>query len=162
MGWQTDVITQIVFNKETYNSPYAVLDEIRGNEKVIQNITEELSVMVTARPEDLLLHNEDMDLLGLQRVVKEKLEIFEECIIENYKLECLRENFDLRDGDFIENSNRKEAVKKWLIDNYILEENDFNNSNNTNNISSNDNNNTMDTNKVNDIKPIDINAIEGD
>ena len=150
MGWQTDVITQLVFNKETYNSPYVVLDEIRSNEKVIQNITEELSVMVTARPEDLLLHNEDMDLLGLQRAVKEKLEILEECIIENYKLGCLKENFDLRDGDFIENPNRKEAVKKWLINNYILEESDFNS------------NNTVNTTQINDIKPIDINTIEGD
>ena len=67
MGWQTDVITQLVFNKETYNSQYEILDEIRENEKIIQNITEELSVMTTSRPEDLLIHNEDMDLLGLQR-----------------------------------------------------------------------------------------------
>ena len=162
MGWQTNVITQLEFNRETYNSPYVVLDEIRGKEKVIQNITEELSVMVTARPEDLLLHNEDMDLLGLQRTVKDKLEVLEECFIEKYKLEWLRENFDLRDGDFIENPDRKEAVKKWLIDNYILEENDFNNSNNTSNISINGNNNTVNTNQINNIEPVDINAIEGD
>ena len=57
MGWQTDVITQLVFNKETYNSQYEILDEIRENEKIIQNITEELSVMTTSRPEDLLIHN---------------------------------------------------------------------------------------------------------
>lgn len=151
MGWQTDVITQLVFNKETYNSPYAVLDEKRHNEEKIHEIIEELSIMTTSRPEDLLLHNEDMDLFSLQRMVKDKLEVFEECIIENYKLECLRENFDLRDGDFIENPNRKEAVKKWLIDNYILEESDFNN-----------NSNTINTSQVNDIKPIDINTIEGD
>ena len=55
----------------------------------------------------------------------------------------------MRDGDFIKNPNRKEAVKKWLIDNYILEEKDFSN------------NNTVDT-QVNNIEPIDINVIEGD
>ena len=130
MGWQTDVITQLVFNKETYNSQYEILDEIRENEKIVQNITEELSVMTTSRPEDLLIHNEDMDLLGLQREVKNKLELFEECVIDKYKLECLRENFDLRDGDFVENPNRKESVKKWLIDNYILKSEDFNTNNN--------------------------------
>ena len=151
MGWQTDVITQLVFNKETYNSPYAVLDEKRHNEEKIHEIIEELSNMATSRPEDLLLHNENMDLFSLQRMVKDKLEVFEECIIENFKLECLKENFDLRDGDFIENPNRKKAIKKWLIDNYILEESDFNNSSNT-----------INTTQVNDIKPIDINAIEGD
>ena len=149
MGWQTDVITQLVFNRETYNSPYAILDDKRANEEKIHEITEELSIMATSRPEDLLLHNEDMDLFSLHRQVKDKLEVLEECIIDNYKLECLKENFDLRDGDFIKNPNRKEAVKKWLIDNYILEEKDFSN------------NNTVDT-QVNDIEPIDINAIEGD
>lgn len=155
MGWQTDVITQLEFNKETYNSIYGVERDIENNKKVLQDIIEEISVMVTARPEDLLLHNEDMDLLGLQREVKNKLEILEECIIENYKLECLKENFDLRDGDFIKNPNRKEAVKKWLIDNYILEESDFNNN-------SNNNSNIINTTQVNDIEPVDINAIEGD
>lgn len=130
MGWQTGVITQLVFNKETYNSPYAVLDEIRHNEKIIQSITEELSVMATSRPSDLLLHNENMNLLGLQREVKSKLELFEECVIEKYKLECLKENFDLRDGDFIENPNRTEAIKKWLIDNCIIKPEDFNTNNN--------------------------------
>lgn len=127
MGWQTDVIAQLVFNKETYNSYYQVDDEINQNKRTIQNIIEELSVMATARPEDLLIHNEDMDLIGLQREVKDKIEILEECIIENYKLECLKENFDLRDGDFIENPKRKEAVKTWLISNFILEPKDFSN-----------------------------------
>ena len=27
MGWQTDVITQLVFNKETYNSQYEILEK---------------------------------------------------------------------------------------------------------------------------------------
>lgn len=154
MGWQTDVITQLIFNKETYNSPYAVLDEIRNNEKVIQNITEELSVMVTARPEDLLLHNEDMDLLSLQRTLKDKLEVLEECIIENFKLECLKENFDLRDGDYINNPDRKENIKKWLVANYIFNIEDFNNNNNRVG--------TIDNKQINNIEPVDINAIEGD
>lgn len=127
MGWQTDVIAQLVFSKETYNSYYQVEDEINRNKRTIQNIIEELSVMATARPEDLLIHNENMDLMGLQREVKDKIEILEECIIENYKLECLKENFDLRDGDFIENPKRKEAVKNWLISNFILEPKDFSN-----------------------------------
>ena len=149
MGWQTDVITQLVFNRKTYNSPYDILNDKRANEEKIHEITEELSIMATSRPEDLLLHNEDMDLFSLHRQVKDKLEVLEECIIDNYKLECLKENFNLRHGDFIKNPNRKEAVKKWLIDNYILEEKDFSN------------NNTVDT-QVNNIEPIDINVIEGD
>ena len=125
MGWQTSTITQLVFNRETYNDIYQVENEIENNDKTIQNIKEELYTMTTSRPEDLLIHNEDMDLLSLQRETKDKLEILEECIIENYKLECLKETFKLRDGDFIENTNRKQNIKKWLIDNYILDKSDF-------------------------------------
>ena len=125
MGWQTSTITQLVFNRETYNDIHQVENEIENNDKTIQNIKEELYTMTTSRPEDLLIHNEDMDLLSLQRETKDKLEILEECIIENYKLECLKETFKLRDGDFIENTNRKQNIKKWLIDNYILDKSDF-------------------------------------
>lgn len=125
MGWQTSTITQLVFNRETYNDIYQIENEIENNDKTIQNIKEELYTMTTSRPEDLLIHNEDMDLLSLQRETKDKLEILEECIIENYKLECLKETFKLRDGDFIENTNRKQNIKKWLIDNYILDKSDF-------------------------------------
>ena len=50
----------------------------------------------------------------------------------------------------IDNPNRKENVKKWLIDNYILDKSDFSSVDNTNN------------NQTNDIKPISINTIEGD
>lgn len=127
MGWQTSTITQLIFNRETYNDIYQVESEIENNDKTIQNIKEELYTMTTSRPEDLLIHNEDMDLLSLQRETKDKLEILEECIIENYKLECLKETFKLRDGDFIENTNRKQNIKKWLIDNYILDKSDFTN-----------------------------------
>lgn len=127
MGWQTDVITQLVFNKETYNSIYEIEEEIESNNKCIQNIKDELYVMAIARPEDLLIHNEEMDLLGLQRNVKDKLDLLEECIIDNYKLELLKENFDLRDGDFIKNPERVSNIKKWLVDNYILESKDINN-----------------------------------
>lgn len=130
MGWQTDVITQLVFNKETYNSIYEIEEEIESNNKCIQNIKDELYVMTIARPEDLLIHNEEMDLLGLQRDVKDKLDLLEECIINNYKLELLKENFDLRDGDFIKNPERVSNIKKWLVDNYILESKDINNESN--------------------------------
>lgn len=129
MGWQTSTITQLIFNRETYNDIYQIENEIENNDKTIQNIKEELYTMTTSRPEDLLIHNEDMDLLSLQRETKDKLEILEECIIENYKLECLKETFKLRDGDFIENANRKQNIKKWLIDNYILDKSDFVNTN---------------------------------
>ena len=127
MGWQTDVITQIVFNKETYNSIYEIEEEIECNNKCIQNIKDELYAMTIARPEDLLIHNEEMDLLGLQRDVRDKLELLEECIIENYKLEILKDNFDLRDGDYINNPEKTQNINKWLVAHFILESKDINN-----------------------------------
>ena len=86
--------------------------------------------MTVARPDDLLNHNEEMDLLGLQRDVRDKLELLEECIIENYKLEILKDNFDLRDGDYIDNPEKTQNIKKWLVDNFILESKDINNESN--------------------------------
>lgn len=126
MGWQTNVITELEFNKETYDSINHIEENIDINNKIIQNIIEELSVMTVARPEDLLLHNEEMDLLGLQREVKNKIELLEESYIENYKLRCLKENFNLRNGDFVHNSVRRHNIKKWLLDNYILKQEDLN------------------------------------
>ena len=61
----------------------------------------------------------------------------------------LKENFDCVDGDYIDNPDRKINVKKWLIDNYILDKSDFDN---------------YQFNKPNfrDIEPVDLNVIEGD
>ena len=62
----------------------------------------------------------------------------------------LKDNFKCVDGDFIDNPNRKENVKKWLINNYILDESDFNC------------NYKADKSSLKDIEPLDMNIIEGD
>lgn len=120
MGWETNVLTQLVSNEQTFDSSFDVEEEIRINEKYIQNIKEELLVIAVLRPEDLLIHNEDKDLLSLQREVKEKIELLEECIIDNYKLTLLKENFELRSGGLYKESWKKMATKNWLIGNHIL------------------------------------------
>lgn len=125
MGWETNVLENIVFNKETYNSLYEVDSAIDENTQALENLKQELSIMAMSRPEDMLIHNENMNLLGLHREVIDKLNLIEEYIIDIYKLQILRDNFNLRDGDFIDNKNRKNNIKKWLIDNYILEKDDF-------------------------------------
>ena len=114
MGWQTDVLTQIVFNKETYNSVYEVENSIDEENTLITNLKEDLLALAVSRPSDWLINNEDMDLSSLK------------CIIKVYELECLKKNFDLRDGDFIKNNKVRHNVKQWLIDNYILEKEDLN------------------------------------
>lgn len=126
MGWQTDVLTQVVFSKETYNSIYEVEDAIDEEDSLIKNLNEDLLTLAVSRPADWLINNPDMDLLSLKNDVRGKLELLEESIISRYKLRCLKENFDLRDGDFIKNKKVRHNIKQWLIDNYILEKEDLN------------------------------------
>ena len=150
MGWETNVITQISFNKETYDSMYKVEEEIDFCNKRIQEIVNKLMIYSTSRPQDILLNREEATLEDIQEDVEDMLDLLEEYFVKRSDLEALKNNFKCVDGDFIDNPNRKENVKKWLIDNYILDKSDFSSVNNTNNT------------QTNDIKPIDINAIEGD
>ena len=150
MGWETNVITQISFNKESYDSIYKVEEEIDFCNKRIQEIVNKLMIYSTSRPQDILLNREEATLETIQEDVEDMLDLLEEYFVKRSDLEALKNNFKCVDGDFIDNPNRKENVKKWLIDNYILDKSDFSSVNNTNNT------------QINDIKPIDINAIEGD
>ena len=150
MGWETNVITQISFNKETYDSIYKVKDDIDFCNKRIQEIVNKLMVYSTSRPQDILLNREEATLETIQEEVEDMLDLLEEYFVKRSDLRALKNNFKCVDGDFIDNPNRKENVKKWLIDNYILDKSDFSSVNNTDNT------------QVNDIKPIDISTIEGD
>ena len=150
MGWETNVITQISFNKETYDSMYKVEEEIDFCNKRIQEIVNKLMIYSTSRPQDILLNRGEATLEDIQEEIEDMLDLLEEYFIKRSDLEALKNNFKCVDGDFIDNPNRKENVKKWLIDNYILDKSDFSSVNNTNNT------------QTNDIKPIDISTIEGD
>ena len=150
MGWETNVITQISFNKESYDSIYKVEEEIDFCNKRIQEIVNKLIIYSTSRPQDILLNREEATLETIQEDVEDMLDLLEEYFVKRSDLEALKNNFKCVDGDYIDNPNRKENVKKWLIDNYILDKEDFSSVNNTNNT------------QTNDIKPIDIKAIEGD
>ena len=150
MGWETNVITQISFNKETYDSIYKVKDDIDFCNKRIQEIVNKLMVYSTSRPQDILLNRGEATLETIQEEVEDMIELLEEYFVKRSDLRALKNNFKCVNGDFIDNPNRKENVKKWLIDNYILDKSDFSSVNNTNNT------------QTNDIKPIDIKAIEGD
>ena len=150
MGWETNVITQISFNKETYDSIYKVEEEIDFCNKRIQEIVNKLMIYSTSRPQDILLNRGEATLETIQEEVEDMLDLLEEYFVKRSDLEALKDNFKCVDGDFIDNPNRKENVKKWLIDNYILVKSDFSSVNNTDNT------------QTNDIKPIDISTIEGD
>lgn len=150
MSWETNVITQISFNKESYDSMYKVEEEIDFCNKRIQEIVNKLMIYSTSRPQDILLNRGEATLETIQEEVEDMLDLLEEYFVKRSDLRALKDNFKCVDGDFIDNPNRKENVKKWLIDNYILDKSDFSSVNNTDNT------------QTNDIKPIDISTIEGD
>lgn len=150
MSWETNVITQISFNKETYDSIYKVEEEIDFCNKRIQEIIRKLILYSTSRPQDILLNRGEATLEDIQEEIEDMLDLLEEYFIKRNDLEALKDNFKCVDGDFIDNPNRKENVKKWLINNYILDESDFNC------------NYKADKSSLKDIEPLDMNIIEGD
>ena len=126
MGWETNVITQIVFNKETYDSIYKVEEEIDFCNRRIQEIENKLMIYSTSRPEDILLNKKEDTIENIQEDVRDMIYLLQEYFVKRYALEALKNNFKCVDGDYIDNPDRKKNIKKWLIDNYILDKEDIN------------------------------------
>ena len=126
MGWETNVITQIVFNKETYDSIYKVEEEIDFCNRRIQEIGNKLMIYSTSRPEDILLNKKEDTIENIQEDVRDMIYLLQEYFVKRYALEALKNNFKCVDGEDIDNPDRKKNIKKWLIDNYILDKEDIN------------------------------------
>ena len=126
MGWETNVITQIVFNKETYDSIYKVEEEIDFCNRRIQEIGNKLMIYSTSRPEDILLNKKEDTIENIQEDVRDMIYLLQEYFVKRYALEALKNNFKCIDGDYVDNPDRKKNIKKWLIDNYILDKEDIN------------------------------------
>ena len=126
MGWETNVITQIVFNKETYDSIYKVEEEIDFCNRRIQEIGNKLMIYSTSRPEDILLNKKEDTIENIQEDVRDMIYLLQEYFVKRYALEALKNNFKCVDGDYVDNPNRKKNIKNWLIDNYILDKEDIN------------------------------------
>ena len=126
MGWETNVITQISFNKETYDSIYKVEEEIDFCNKRIQEVVNKLMIYSTSRPEDILLNKKEDTIENIQEDVRDMLYLLQEYFVKRYALEALKNNFKCVDGDYVDNPDRKKNIKNWLIDNYILDKEDIN------------------------------------
>ena len=124
MGWETTVLSNISFCKETYNNLHEVEIAITDTENSINKIKQLIRIMTTSRPEDLLLNTED-SLFSLSNKVEELINDLEEYNVQLYKLEQLKDNYSTVDGDFIENPNRKKNVKEWLVNNFVLDKEDL-------------------------------------
>ena len=126
MGWETNVITQIVFNKETYDSIYKVEEEIDFCNRRIQEIGNKLMIYSTSRPEDILLNKKEDTIENIQEDVRDMIYLLQEYFVKRYALEALKNNFKCVDGDYVDNPDRKKNIKNWLIDNYNLDKEDIN------------------------------------
>ena len=78
MGWETNVITQISFNKETYDSIYKVKDDIDFCNKRIQEMVNKLMVYSTTKTQDILINRGEATLETIQENVEEMLDLLEE------------------------------------------------------------------------------------
>ena len=126
MSWETNVITQISFNKEAYDSIYKVEEEIDFCNRRIQEIGNKLMIYSTSRPEDILLNKKEDTIENIQEDVRDMIYLLQEYFVKRYALEALKNNFKCVDGDYIDNPDRKKNIKKWLIDNCILDKEDIN------------------------------------
>ena len=124
MGWETNVLSKIRFNKKTYNCLYDVEVDIADTEESINNIKRLIRTMAISRPEDLLLNTED-NLFSLSNQIEDLINDLEEYNVQLYKLEQLKDNYSTVDGDFIENPNRKKNIKEWLVNNFVLDKEDL-------------------------------------
>ena len=92
MGWETNVITQIVFNKETYDSIYKVEEEIDFCNRRIQEIGNKLMIYSTSRPEDILLNKKEDTIENIQEDVRDMIYLLQEYFVKRYALEVLKNN----------------------------------------------------------------------
>ena len=82
MGWETNVITQISFNKEAYDSIYKVEEEIDFCNKRIQEIVNKLMIYSTSRPQDILLNREGDTLETIHEEVEDMLDLLDEYLVK--------------------------------------------------------------------------------
>lgn len=108
MSWYTTCKGEIGWCRRTYNEKYEVENDIKENKEIIERCKQDLAMLAAGHPRDLL-HCKDcgdyeldpMNVLSTR--LSEIWEEYEDAVIDNYKLNFLLENWDTRDGDFVEN-----------------------------------------------------------
>ena len=116
MGWIQSCIASLEFNKTSFSSEGDVEDEIRQNEDTIKYLTNCLVAYVASNPRDHKKDDESfeetIERLGnkVQNIVKDIVELSE----ESTRFQLLKDNWDLRDGDYTYNPQYRENLKKFI------------------------------------------------
>lgn len=108
MGWATSVEGEMIFYKETWRNREDVEERIADNQKEIESIKIEMAMLAAGRIEDLIQTKDcESNEIDIPMALRWKLEDFwermEDAQYENWKLGFLLENWDKRQGDFIDN-----------------------------------------------------------
>lgn len=139
MGWETRLVTTLYFNRQTYDALYKVENALEEIENSITFYENKLKSLVTITEPKKFCEEDQDPLWWLQNETKEALEELEDLYVEQFKLQCLKENWEdchtsdgdpihppkefrngkydecsYIDGDFILTKAEEEAEKKEL------------------------------------------------
>lgn len=96
MGWSTELFCNISFNRESFNSKYEVEDRIDLLHKQIDTCKSELKKLAYITEPEKWYNKEDYDCPEsyIDDKLLSNLDLLQELIIEEYKLELLLNNWD--------------------------------------------------------------------
>lgn len=121
MGWYQTCIAEIVFCKTNFHDEDDVQSEIDKNNDLIKCFTDQISHYVGIPLRELKEDDETLEVT-LDRIHK----IIDECIKEiielssyNERLSILKENWHLRDGDYVCNPDYKKNIKEFAKENIL-------------------------------------------
>ena len=114
MGWATYLTTDIVFNRQTFKTIHEVNDAIEENKKMIDYYKTKLNnLAMMTEPKKMMTKDCDEPLWWVQKEFDEYYEGLEECIIEDWKLGLLYDEwFNCHDKD-------GKPIRRELSINYI-------------------------------------------
>lgn len=118
MGWSTWVKAEIDFNRKTYDSKYKVEEDLSELDNLEQLHRDNLMILIGGNPSSFAekdCEGEDINPLDTVRCkAAEAIEELKSIAIERFKLNLLLENWDERDGDFI--NKEKGTDEEYFVD----------------------------------------------
>lgn len=93
MGWSTELMCDITFFKETYDTLYKVESKIEEITKCLQTAKNRIRDLVTMTEPNKFCPEEYDTLTWASSEYEENMELIEEYIVDLYKLELLRDNW---------------------------------------------------------------------
>lgn len=94
MGWETNLFTNIRYNRKTYNSLYEVQDDIKECERLISYFKNQLQTLAACTEPKKIMDEDSDPLTWVSTTVDRILEDLEEAYEEKFKLRILEDSWD--------------------------------------------------------------------